>query len=65
MVCISFSFIQHDKNSSCNNVEKKVNQENQNQQAPIHEATSDNQLVIPTSDQGIPKTIEIVRVKNE
>jgi len=44
---------------------KKINQENQNQQAPIHKATSDNQLVIPTSDQGIPKTIEIVRVKNE
>jgi hypothetical protein len=44
---------------------KKVKQENQNQQATIQRATSDNQSVIPTSAQDIPKTIEISKVEND
>ena len=43
---------------------KKVKQENQNQQATIQRSTSDNQSVIPISDQGIPKTIEISKIEN-
>lgn len=44
---------------------QKVKQENQNQQATIQRATPKNQLVNPTSAQGITKTIEISKVEND
>lgn len=44
---------------------KKVKQENQNQQAIIQRATSDNQSLMPTSVQSTPKTTEKSKVVND